>query len=143
MSPFKMPSQIENKCREKGLKMTDQRQIIAQVLSESSDHPDVEAIYQRASQIDPNISLATVYRTMRLFEESGAIAKLGFRDGRARYEQISTEDHHHHLIDLQSGEIIEFQNEELEALKQKIAHELGYKLVDHTLELYGIKQSKE
>lgn len=141
MSPVNMPSQIENKCREKGLKITEQRQIIAQVLSESSDHPDVEAIYRRASQVDSNISLATVYRTMRLFEESGAIAKLDFGDGRARYEQISTEDHHHHLIDLQSGEIIEFQNEELEALKQKIAHELGYKLVDHTLELYGVRRS--
>lgn len=133
-----MPLTIEQRCKNKNIKMTGQRQIIANVISMSNDHPDVDLIYKRAVKIDPKISVATVYRTMRLFEETGVIDKLDFKDGRARYEE-KTAAHHHHLIDLQTGKIIEFQDEELEALKIKIAKNLGYDLIDHTLELYGIK----
>lgn len=128
---------LEKLCADRGMRMTDQRRIIARVLSDADDHPDVEEVYKRASEVDPRISIATVYRTVRLFEEAGIIERLDFRDGRARYEEVR-DDHHHHLIDLESGRVIEFQNDELEILKEKIAEELGFKLVDHRLELYGV-----
>ena len=127
---------------ERGLKMTEQRRVISRVLSEAQDHPDVEAIYRRAVAIDPKISIATVYRTMRLFEDANVIEKLDFGDGRARYEE-SREEHHHHLIDVNSGEVIEFQHEELEKLKKKIAAELGYHLIGDKLELYGTKKNQK
>lgn len=132
-----MSSSLESKCEEKGLKMTEQRRVIARVLSESDDHPDVEMLYQRASAIDSGISIATVYRTVRLFEEAGIIAKHDFGDGRSRYEEASQE-HHDHLINLRTGEVIEFSNEQIEKLQEVIARELGFELVDHRLELYGI-----
>lgn len=132
-----MPMTIENKCLEKGLRMTDQRRVIAQVLSESQDHPDVEMLYNRAVKVDSNISIATVYRTVRLFEEADIIEKHDFGDGRARYEEV-TDEHHDHLIDLRSGKVIEFTNDQIEQLQEKIAQELGYKLVDHRLELYCV-----
>ncbi len=123
--------------------MTDQRRTIAHVVSQSNDHPHVEEIYLRASRIDSNISLATVYRTVSLLEGYGIIEKLDFQDGKARYEEkISNDDHHHHLIDLETGQIIEFQDKELENLKERIAQHLGYKLIDHRLELYGVKIKK-
>lgn len=128
---------LEALCQEKGLKMTDQRRIIARVLSESDDHPDVEMLYQRASAIDSNISIATVYRTLRLFEEAQIIQKHDFGDGRSRYEELS-EKHHDHLLDIRSGKIIEFYNAEIEKLQEKIAREYGYKLVDHRLELFCV-----
>ncbi len=131
-----MQSRIERICADKGLKMTDQRRTIAQVLSESMDHPDVDQVYQRATALDPRISIATVYRTVRLFEEANILEKHDFGDGRARYEEASS-DHHDHLIDIKSGEVIEFYNREIEVLKEKIARELGYDLVDHRLELYA------
>lgn len=139
-----MPSTLERKCLDKGLKMTGQRRVIAKVISDSNDHPDVEMVYQRASAIDPKISIATVYRTVKLFEEAGITQKHDFGDGRARYEE-SGEEHHDHLIDLKSGKVIEFTNELIEELQRKIAEQLGYKLVDHRLELYGmpIKSSKK
>ncbi len=133
-----MSDRLENLCIEKGMRMTEQRRIIAQVLSNAEDHPDVEEVYRRASKIDDKISIATVYRTVRLFEDAGILEKHDFRDGRARYEQAS-EDHHDHLIDLQSGDVIEFRNEEIEKLQEFVARELGYRLVDHRLELYGIR----
>jgi len=133
-----MSDRLENLCIEKGMRMTEQRRIIAQVLSDAEDHPDVEEVYRRASKIDDRISIATVYRTVRLFEDAGILEKHDFRDGRARYEQAS-EDHHDHLIDLQSGEVIEFRNEDIEKLQEFVARELGYRLVDHRLELYGIR----
>ncbi len=117
--------------------MTDQRRVIARVLSDSTDHPDVELLYRRASAIDPKISMATVYRTVNLFAETGIIERHDFRDGRARYEE-HPEEHHDHLIDLKTGKVVEFSNREIEELKNRIARELGYKLVDHRLELYGI-----
>jgi Fur family ferric uptake transcriptional regulator len=129
-----MPSILENKCIEKGLKMTDQRRVVAKVLSEATDHPDVEALYARASKIDPRISIATVYRTVKLFEDAHVIERHDFGDGRARYEEMPDE-HHDHLIDLRSGKVVEFHNEEIEKLQIKIARALGYKLVDHRLEL--------
>lgn len=132
-----MPSRIEQLCLDKGLKMTEQRRVIARVLSESDDHPDVELLYQRASAIDPNISIATVYRTVRLFEEANILDRHEFGDGRARYEDAG-KAHHDHLIDLKSGRIIEFRDEEIEALQSKVASQLGFRLVDHRLELYGI-----
>ena len=132
-----MPSRLEQKCAESGLKMTGQRKVIARVLSESDDHPDVEMLHQRTHKLDPKISIATVYRTVRLFEEAGIIEKHDFGDGRARYEEIS-DSHHDHLIDVQSGRVIEFQNEEIEALQQKVAERLGYRLVGHRLELYAV-----
>jgi Fur family ferric uptake transcriptional regulator len=132
-----MTSRIEQLCQDKGLKMTEQRRIIARVLSESHDHPDVELLYQRASAVDPNISIATVYRTVRLFEEANILERHEFGDGRARYEDAQ-KAHHDHMIDLKSGRIIEFHNEEIEALQRKVAEKLGYRLVDHRLELYGI-----
>ncbi|MDX2074753.1 MAG: Fur family transcriptional regulator [Alphaproteobacteria bacterium] len=132
-----MPSSIENKCLEKGLKMTGQRRVIAQVLAESSDHPDVELLYSRAVAIDPNISIATVYRTVKLFEEAGITQRHDFGDGRARYEEADG-DHHDHLIDLKSGKVIEFVNVEIEKIQKEIARKLGYKLVDHRLELFAV-----
>lgn len=130
-----MLSSLEKKCTESGLKMTEQRRIIVRVLSESGDHPDVELIHKRANKLDPKISIATVYRTMRLFEEAGIIEKHDFGDGRARYEESGGE-HHDHLIDMKNGKVIEFSNEEIERLQHAIAREFGYKLVDHRLELY-------
>ena len=128
---------IENLCTEKGMRMTDQRRVVARVLSTSHDHPDVEELYRRAHAMDPHISIATVYRTVRLFEEAGIIERHDFRDGRSRYEE--TPDHHHdHLIDMRSGRVIEFVEPEIEALQESIARKLGYRLVDHRLELYGI-----
>lgn len=129
-------SWIETKCIEKGLRMTEQRKVIAKVLSDAEDHPDAEGVYMRAAEVDSKISLATVYRTLRLFEETGIIEAHDFRDGRARYEAADTE-HHDHLIDLSSGDVIEFVDEEIEALQHRIAEKLGYELVDHRLELYG------
>ena len=136
-----MQSNIEKKCKSKGVKLTDQRRIIAKVMSESNDHPNVDELYNRVSKIDEKISIATVYRTVKLFEESGILAKHDFKGGKARYEEVS-EGHHDHLIDLNTGEIIEFVDDEIEKLQQKVAEKYGYKLVDHKLELYGIKKSK-
>lgn len=128
---------IENLCTEKGMRMTDQRRVVARVLSTSHDHPDVEELYRRAHAMDPHISIATVYRTVRLFEEAGIIERHDFRDGRSRYEE--TPDHHHdHLIDMRSGRVIEFVEPEIEELQERIARKLGYRLVDHRLELYGV-----
>ena len=136
-------SRIERLCAEKNMKMTAQRRVIAQVLSVADDHPDVEELHHRAAEIDSSVSIATVYRTVRLFEEAGILDRHDFGDGRARYEEIQgDEDHHHHLIDVRTGKIIEFYNEELENLKVKIANELGYELVDHHLELFGSPISK-
>lgn len=139
-----MTSRIEKLCMEKGLRMTGQRRTIAEVISEAQDHPDVEEVYNRAFAKDPKISIATVYRTMRLLEESDIIEKHDFGDGRARYEEV-TEQHHDHLIDIKSGKVIEFVNEEIEKLQERVAKELGYKIVDHRLELFGIplKESKK
>lgn len=133
-------SWLERKCVERGLRLTEQRRVIARVLSDSDDHPDAEELYARASAVDPKISLATVYRTVRLFADAGIIETHDFGDGRARYESADA-DHHDHLIDVQSGEVIEFVNDEIEALQHKIAEKLGYELVDHRLELYGKKKS--
>ncbi len=130
-----MPHRIENLCLEKGLKMTEQRRVIARVLSESDDHPDVEQLYQRAAAIDSKISIATVYRTVRLFEDAEILDRLDFGDGRARFEE-ATDDHHDHLIDVNTGKIIEFQNSEIEELQERIARELGFELVGHRLELF-------
>lgn len=131
-----MPSRIEQLCVDKGLKLTDQRRTIARVLSDAADHPDVDQVYRRATRLDPRISIATVYRTVRLFEEANILEKHDFGDGRARYEEVQ-EEHHDHLIDVKSGEVIEFFNEEIEALKERIARDLGYKLIGHRLELYA------
>jgi len=132
-----MSDTILDRCEANGLRMTDQRRTIAAVLQQSEDHPDVEELYARASTVDPKISLATVYRTVKLFEESGILDKREFGDGRARYE-TADRDHHDHLIDLQSGEVIEFVDPEIEALQEKIAAKLGYRLKGHRLELYGV-----
>ncbi|MEJ1994942.1 MAG: Fur family transcriptional regulator [Limibacillus sp.] len=137
-----MPSRLEELCNQRGLKMTDQRRVIAKVLSESDDHPDVELVYQRASEIDPRISIATVYRTVKLFEEANILDRHDFGDGRARYEE-RPEEHHDHLIDVNSGAVIEFTNEEIERLQEAVAKELGYRLVGHRLELYGIKMKNK
>jgi Fur family ferric uptake transcriptional regulator len=137
-----MPTRLEELCVQKGLKMTEQRRVISRVLSESTDHPDVEQVYRRAVDIDPRISIATVYRTVRLFEEANVIERLDFGDGRSRFEE-NREEHHHHLIDLQSGEVIEFVNEEIERLKERIARDLGYELIGHRLELYGIPMNRQ
>lgn len=136
-----MTETIEQKCIAKGVKLTDQRRIIAKVMSESQDHPDVDELYIRVSKIDSKISIATVYRTVKLFEEAGIVAKHDFKGGKARYEQLN-ESHHDHLIDIKTGEIIEFVDDEIEKLQQKVAEKYGYKLVDHKLELYGIKKNK-
>lgn len=130
-------SRLEERCIEKGLKMTGQRRVIARVLSEATDHPDVEAVYRRAVEIDPRISIATVYRTVRLFEEANILERHDFRDGRSRYEE-HTESHHDHLIDIHSGRVIEFHNQEIEELQRTMAEKLGYRLVDHRLELYAV-----
>jgi Fur family ferric uptake transcriptional regulator len=132
-----MSDRIEKLCVEKGMRMTDQRRVIARVLSEAHDHPDVEELYHRSHSVDPHISIATVYRTVRLFEESGIIARLDFRDGRSRYEE-APESHHDHLIDTKTGKVIEFMDGEIEALQQAIARKLGYRLIDHRMELYGV-----
>ena len=134
-----MPESIEQKCIAKGVKLTDQRKIIAKIMSESSDHPDVDELYKRASKIDSRISIATVYRTVKLFEESGILAKHEFKGGKARYEKFN-ESHHDHLIDVKTGEIIEFVDDEIEKLQKKVAEKYGYELVDHKLELYGVKK---
>ena len=141
-----MNETIEEKCISKGVKLTEQRKIIARVMSESkktygeSDHPDVDELYKRVSRVDPRISIATVYRTVKLFEESGILTKHDFKGGKARYEAIN-ESHHDHLIDVKTGEIIEFVDEEIEKLQEKVAKKYGYELVDHKLELYGIKKN--
>jgi Fur family ferric uptake transcriptional regulator len=134
-----MTETIEKKCILKGVKLTDQRKIIARVMSDSSDHPDVDELYKRVSKIDSKISIATVYRTVKLFEEVGILAKHDFRGGKARYEELS-EGHHDHLIDIKTGEIIEFVDEDIEKLQKKVAEKYGYDLVDHKLELYGVKK---
>lgn len=132
---------LEELCVERGMRMTEQRRVIARVLDQSADHPDVEELYRRAAEVDPNISISTVYRTVKMFEDSGIIERHDFRDGRSRYETVPDE-HHDHLIDLKSGSVIEFQSAEIEALQEKIAREHGFKLVDHRLELYGIPLDK-
>ena len=134
-----MSETIEQKCLAKGVKLTDQRKTIAKIMSNSQDHPDVDELYERASKIDSKISIATVYRTVKLFEEVGIVAKHDFKGGKARYEELN-ESHHDHLIDIKTGEIIEFVDEEIEKLQQKVADKYGYKLVDHKLELYGVKK---
>ena len=136
-----MGREIENKCIKKGVKLTDQRKIIAQVMSESKDHPDVDELHRRVGKLDSKISIATIYRTVKLFEESGILAKHDFKGSNARYEQTAQE-HHDHLIDINTGEIIEFVDEDIEKLQKKAAEKLGYKLVDHRLELYGTKIKK-
>ena len=136
-----MSNVIENKCIEKGVRLTDQRKLVAKVMSESEDHPDVDELHKRVNKLDSKISIATVYRTVKLFEEAGIIAKHDFKGAKARYEE-TPEEHHDHLIDVNTGEIIEFVNEDIEKLQQKVAEKLGYKLVDHRLELYGSKIKK-
>ena len=133
---------IEALCAEKGLRITEQRRVIARVLSESEDHPDVEKLHERASAIDAGISIATVYRTVRLFEEAGILERHDFGDGRARYEPAA-ETHHDHLFEVESGNVIEFVDEELEALQRRIAEKLGFRLVDHRMELYGVTLDRE
>ena len=128
---------LEEQCVGRGMRMTEQRRIIAQVIERADDHPDVEELYRRASDLDPKISLSTVYRTVNLFEEAGLVTKHDFKDGRARFELIPDE-HHDHLIDIRTGKVIEFRNEEIEAIQELIAKRLGYKLVDHRLELYAV-----
>ena len=134
-----MNSDIENKCLKKGVRLTDQRKLIAKAMSEAQDHPDVYELHKRVNKLDSKISIATVYRTVKLFEEVGILTKHEFRGGKARYEEIN-EGHHDHLIDIKSGEIIEFVDNEIEILQKKVAEKYGYKLVDHKLELYGIKK---
>ena len=136
-SNLKHQTSIEARCAEKGMRMTEQRRTIARVLHDADDHPDVEELYRRCSKLDDRISISTVYRTVKLFEDSGIIERHDFREGRARFEQIS-DAHHDHLIDLRTGEVIEFQSEEIERLQAEVARKLGYKLVDHRLELYAV-----
>ena len=139
-----MPNRIdiEALCNERGLRITEQRRVIARVISDSEDHPDVETLYERASKIDSGISIATVYRTVRLFEEAGILDRHDFGDGRARYE-TAPEAHHDHLIDVETGKVIEFVDPELEALQRQIAEKLGFRLVDHRMELYGVRLDRE
>jgi len=134
-----MKDSIEKKCLEKGVKLTDQRKIIAKIMSVSNDHPNVDELYKRVSKIDSKVSIATVYRTVKLFEEAGILTKHEFKGGKARYEELN-EGHHDHLIDIKSGEIIEFVDDEIEKLQKKVAEKYGYSLVDHKLELYGVKK---
>ena len=134
-----MKDSIEQKCIKKGVKLTEQRKIIAKIMSGSDDHPDVDELYRRASKIDSKISIATVYRTVKLFEEAGILTKHEFKGGKARYEELN-ESHHDHLIDVKTGEIIEFVDEEIEKLQEKVAEKYGYELIDHKLELYGVKK---
>ena len=136
-----MSSVIEDKCIKKGVRLTDQRKLVARVMSESEDHPDVDVLHKRVNKLDTKISIATVYRTVKLFEEAGIIEKHDFKGSKARYEQ-APQEHHDHLIDINTGEITEFVNEDIEKLQQKVAEKLGYKLVDHKLELYGSKIKK-
>ena len=136
-----MGSDIENKCIKKGVRLTDQRKLVAKIMSESDDHPDVDELHKRVSKLDSKISIATVYRTVKLFEEAGIVAKHDFKGTKARYEQ-TTQDHHDHLIDINTGEITEFVNNDIEKLQKQVAAKLGYKLVDHRLELYGSKIKK-
>ena len=136
------PIDLEQLCADRGLRITEQRRVIARVLSESEDHPDVELLHKRANAIDPKISIATVYRTVRLFEDAGILDRHDFGDGRARYE-ASPEAHHDHLIDLETGKVVEFVDPELEALQRQIAEKLGYRLVDHRMELYGVRLDRE
>ena len=136
-----MSNKIEENCLKAGLRLTDQRKLIARVMSESADHPDVDELHKRVSKLDSKVSIATVYRTVKLFEEAGVVAKHDFKGNKARYEQ-ATMEHHDHLIDVNTGEIIEFVNDDIEKLQKKVAEELGYKLVDHRLELYGTKNKK-
>ena len=136
-----MSSNIENKCIQKGVRLTDQRKLIAKVMSDSDDHPDVDELHKRVSNLDSKISIATVYRTVKLFEEAGIVAKHDFKGNKARYEEAPSE-HHDHLIDVNTGEIIEFMNEDIEKLQKKVAEKLGYKLIDHRLELYSSKIKK-
>ena len=136
-----MNDNIESKCIKKGLRLTDQRKLVAQVMSESEDHPDVDELHKRVNKLDAKISIATVYRTVKLFEEAGIFAKHEFKGTKARYEK-STSEHHDHLIDINTGEIIEFVNQDIEKLQKEVAEKLGYKLVDHRLELYGSKIKK-
>jgi len=136
-----MSSDIEKKCINKGVRLTDQRKLIATVMSASEDHPDVDELHKRVNKIDSKISIATVYRTVKLFEESGIVAKHDFKGNKARYEQ-SSKEHHDHLIDINTGEITEFVNKDIEKLQEQVAEKLGYKLVDHRLELYGTKIKK-
>ena len=136
-----MSSVIENKCIEKGVRLTDQRKLIAKVMSEAEDHPDVDELHKRVNTLDSKISIATVYRTVKLFEEANIVAKHEFKGTKARYEEASQE-HHDHLIDVNTGQIVEFVNEDIEKLQKKVAEKLGYKLVDHRLELYGSKIKK-
>lgn len=133
---------LEELCAERGLRMTDQRRVIARILQDSSDHPDVEELYRRSSEVDSKISIATVYRTVKLFEDAGIIERHDFRAGRSRYETVPDE-HHDHLIDLKSGQVIEFHSPEIEALQEKIAREHGFRLVDHRLELYGVPLDRD
>jgi Fur family ferric uptake transcriptional regulator len=128
---------LEEQCAAKGMRMTEQRRVIAQVIEQSADHPDVEELHRRSVAIDPHISIATVYRTVRLFEEAGILERHDFRDGRSRYETVPDE-HHDHLIDLESGKVVEFHDPEIEELQQRIAERLGYRLVDHRMELYAV-----
>jgi len=136
-----MKSIIEEKCVKQGVRLTDQRRLIAKIMSESEDHPDVDELHKRVSKLDAKVSIATVYRTVKLFEEAGVVSKHDFKGNKARYEQ-APQEHHEHLIDINTGEIIEFVNEEIENLQKKVAEKLGYKLVDHRLELYGSKIKK-
>tara|TARA_B100000929_G_C15291883_1_gene347307 strand:- start:5 stop:415 length:411 start_codon:yes stop_codon:yes gene_type:complete len=136
-----MNSDIENKCIKKGVRLTEQRKLVAKVMSESKNHPDVDELHKRVNKLDPKISIATVYRTVKLFEESGIVAKHDFKGNKARYEE-TTQEHHDHLIDINTGEITEFVNDDIEKLQKKVAEKLGYKLVDHRLELYGSKIKK-
>src|SRR5712671_7386816 len=135
-------NRIEKACLEKGLRMTEQRRVIARVVAEAYDHPDAEELYRRAIAVDPHISIATVYRTVKLFEDAGILERHDFRDGRSRYEEVP-ESHHDHLIDIQSGSVIEFRNEEIEKLQRRVAEELGFELVDHRLELYGVPKGRK
>jgi len=132
---------LEERCAAKGMRLTDQRKIIARVVEGAADHPDVEELHRRVSEVDPKISISTVYRTLKLFEEAGMIERHEFRDGRARYEPVS-ENHHDHLIDMRSGKVIEFRDEEIERIQERIARELGFELVDHRLELYAVPAKK-
>tara|TARA_B100000700_G_scaffold295532_1_gene358529 strand:- start:334 stop:744 length:411 start_codon:yes stop_codon:yes gene_type:complete len=136
-----MSNEIENLCAKKGVRLTDQRKLIAKVMAESEDHPDVDELHKRVTKIDNKISIATVYRTVKLFEEAGIVSKHDFKGNKSRYEQ-APEEHHDHLIDINTGEIIEFVNEDIEKLQNEVAEKLGYKLVDHRLELYGSKIKK-
>ena len=136
------PADIEAQCVAKGMRMTEQRRVIARVLAESADHPDVEELYRRCAEVDRNISISTVYRTVKLFEDAGIIERHDFREGRARYEQIP-EAHHDHLINLRTGEVIEFQSEEIERLQAEVARRLGYRLIEHRLELYAVPLDEE